>query len=69
MTRDLHDSNLYTYGRMGENNVVLVCLHTDSTGTSLATEVIRRLKPAFSSLRRGLLVGTGEVVVCDMSGA
>jgi nucleoside phosphorylase len=56
---DVHDTNLYTCGRIGEHNVVIACLPEGQTGTSSAATVAVQMKSTFSSTRFGLMVGIG----------
>ena len=57
--RDPNDANIYTLGRIGEHNVVIACLPEDQTGTNSAAAVAIQMKSAFTSIRFGLMVGTG----------
>jgi nucleoside phosphorylase len=54
-----NDTNIYTLGRIGEHNVVIACLPEGQTGTNLAAAVAVQMKSAFTSIRFGLMVGTG----------
>ncbi|MCJ1334548.1 hypothetical protein MMC10_011260 [Thelotrema lepadinum] len=54
-----HDTNNYTYGRMGVHNVVIACLPAGRMGNNPATHVGSLMKANFPSLRFGLLVGIG----------
>ncbi|KAJ4985617.1 Kinesin light chain 6 [Stagonosporopsis vannaccii] len=56
---NLHDTNLYTCGRIGEHNVVIACLPEGQTGTSSAAAVAVQMKSTFSATRFGLMVGIG----------
>jgi nucleoside phosphorylase len=55
----LHDTNIYTCGRVGEHNVVIACLPEGQTGTNSAAAVAMQMKMAFPSTRFGLMVGIG----------
>jgi hypothetical protein len=55
----VHDTNLYTCGRVGEHNVVIACLPEGQTGTDLAVAVAVPIKSTFSSTRYGLMVSIG----------
>ncbi|KAJ8113226.1 hypothetical protein OPT61_g4604 [Boeremia exigua] len=56
---DTYDTNVYTYGRVGEHNVVIACLPAGQTGTNSAAAVAVRMKSTFASMRLGLMVGIG----------
>ena len=51
------DSNTYTFGRIGQHNVVIACL--PQGGTESAATVAANLLASFPSIRFGLLVGVG----------
>jgi ankyrin repeat domain-containing protein 50 len=57
--QDSSDSNLYTFGRIGDHNVVLACLPAGYIGTSSAATVATRMTSKFQSIRFGLMVGIG----------
>jgi nucleoside phosphorylase len=59
LDHDIHNTNIYTLGRIGEHNVVIACLPAGQTGTNSATAVAVQLKSTFPSLRFGLMVGIG----------
>jgi len=50
-----HDKNIYTFGRIGRHNVVIVC--QGDMGTTAASIVAARMDSTFRRLRFGLLVG------------
>ncbi|KAH7115263.1 pfs domain-containing protein [Dendryphion nanum] len=54
-----YDTNIYTCGRVGEHNVVIVCLPEGQMGTNSAATVAAQMKSAFTSARFGLMVGIG----------
>jgi nucleoside phosphorylase len=56
---DVHDTNNYTCGRVGEHNVVIACLPDGQTGTHSAAIVAAQMRQAFKSTRFGLMVGIG----------
>jgi nucleoside phosphorylase len=56
---DAYDTNIYTYGRVGEHNVVIACLPEGQMGTNSAAAVAVQTKIAFPSTRFGLMVGIG----------
>ena len=51
------DSNLYTFGRIYEHNVVIACLPKGRYGITSAALVAERMRASFPALRFGLLVG------------
>lgn len=53
------DTNIYTFGCVGEHNVVLACLPVGQLGTNSAAAVAMHMKSSFESLRFGLMVGIG----------
>jgi nucleoside phosphorylase len=56
---DANDTNIYTFGRIGEHNVVIVCLPEGQIGTNSAAAAAVQMKSAFASIRFGLMVGIG----------
>jgi nucleoside phosphorylase len=56
---DAYETNMYTYGRVGEHNVVIACLPEGQAGTISAAAVAVQMKIAFTSTRIGLMVGIG----------
>jgi nucleoside phosphorylase len=59
LPQDPTDSNVYTFGRIGEHNVVISCLPAGQMGTNSAAAVASQMKSRFPSLRFGLMVGIG----------
>jgi len=59
LERDEYDNNLYSLGRIGDHNVVIVCLPSGSIGTNPAATVATQLRSTFRSVRFGLMVGIG----------
>ncbi|RWA04108.1 hypothetical protein EKO27_g10996, partial [Xylaria grammica] len=53
------DSNMYSFGRIGEHNVVVACLPAGQIGTNSAATVASQMRSSFPALRFGLLVGIG----------
>jgi nucleoside phosphorylase len=53
------DTNVYTFGRIGEHNIVIVCMPEGAIGTSWAASVATRMIYYFPSIRIGLMVGVG----------
>ena len=53
------DDNSYTLGRMGEHNVVIVCLPAGGYGTTSAATVAAQMQSSFRRIRFGLMVGIG----------
>ena len=64
---DIDDSKIYTLGRIGEHNVIVVCLPEGQTGTNLAAAVAAQINAAFTSIRFGLMVGIGSTSPCLLS--
>jgi nucleoside phosphorylase len=56
---DIHDDNVYTYGRVGSHNVVIACLPKGRYGTSSAASVARDMHRSFPNIRFGMMVGIG----------
>jgi hypothetical protein len=54
---DNNDLNLYTLKRIGDHNVVLVCLPVGQMGTNSAAVVATRMQSKFPSICIGLMVG------------
>lgn len=59
------DTNIYSYGRVGEHNVVAVCLPAGQMGNNSAAVVATRMQTSFPSLRFGVLVGIGGGIPND----
>ncbi|KAL9062930.1 MAG: hypothetical protein Q9157_008528, partial [Trypethelium eluteriae] len=59
LPQDSDNANIYTFGRMGEHNVVLACLPAGQTGTNSAAAVATQMKSTFRMIRFGLMVGIG----------
>jgi nucleoside phosphorylase len=59
LPQDPADSNIYTFGRIGEHNVVIACLPAGQMGTNSAAMVASQMKSTFPSIRFGLMVGIG----------
>jgi nucleoside phosphorylase len=57
--RNANDTNIYTLGRIGGHNVVIVCLPYSQMGTNSAATVATQMKSAFTSIQFGLMVGIG----------
>lgn len=53
------DTTLYTLGRVGRHNVVVVCLPAGQVGTSAAATTVTEVRAKFPFLQIGLLVGVG----------
>ncbi|KAJ0287364.1 hypothetical protein COL940_002576 [Colletotrichum noveboracense] len=56
------DNNIYSYGRIKDHNVVIVCLPAGHMGTNSAATAASLMKSKFPCLRFGLLVGIGSGV-------
>ena len=59
LPQDSVDPNTYTFGSIGEHNVVMACLPVGKTGNNSAATVATWIKSRFRGLRFGLLVGIG----------
>jgi nucleoside phosphorylase len=59
LEQDEHDTNIYSLGRVGEHNVVIVCLPAGLMGNNPAASVAMQLRATFRSVRFGLMVGIG----------
>lgn len=53
------DTNNYSFGRVGEHNVVIACLPSGRYGTVSAATVAIQMRSTFPALRFGLMVGIG----------
>jgi hypothetical protein len=53
------DNNMFVLGRVGDHNVVIVCLLSQTTGTASAASVSQQKLATFESIRFGLMVGIG----------
>jgi nucleoside phosphorylase len=53
------NSDLYTFGRIGDHNLVLACLPAGQMGPQSAATVAARMTSKFTSIRFGLMVGIG----------
>jgi hypothetical protein len=58
-TRHRTDANVYTWGRVGEHNIVLASLPVGTCGTTSAATTASSLLASLPSIRVGLLVGIG----------
>ncbi|KAK2589553.1 hypothetical protein QQS21_012766 [Conoideocrella luteorostrata] len=54
-----NDHNAYTFGRVGNHNVVIACLAKGEIGNNNAATVATRMASTFPSIKFGLLVGIG----------
>jgi ankyrin repeat domain-containing protein 50 len=55
-----NDTNTYTVGRIGQHNIVLVCLPSGKTGLGAAATAAKDLLRSFpKKVRFGLMVGVG----------
>jgi nucleoside phosphorylase len=59
LEQDEYDNNLYSLGRIGEHNVVIVCLPAGLIGNNPAAAVATQMRATFRSVRFGLMVGIG----------
>jgi nucleoside phosphorylase len=58
-TRHQTDTNVYTWGRMGEHNIVIASLAAGVYGTTSAATTASNLLASLPSIRVGFLVGIG----------
>ncbi|KAL4995400.1 purine and uridine phosphorylase [Aspergillus recurvatus] len=58
-TRHQTDANVYTWGRVGEHNIVIASLASGVYGTTSAATTASSLLASLPSIRVGLLVGIG----------
>jgi nucleoside phosphorylase len=54
-----HDTNTYTWGRVGNHNVVIASLPTGEYGTTIAATTASSLRFSLPQVRFGLMVGIG----------
>jgi nucleoside phosphorylase len=59
LPQDSNDTDSYSFGRIGEHNMVVACLPAGQLGTSSAAAVVSQMKSRISSIRFGLMVGIG----------
>lgn len=59
LEQDEHDHNIYSLGRIGQHNVVIVCLPAGLIGNNPAAAVATQMRATFKSMRFGLMVGIG----------
>jgi nucleoside phosphorylase len=59
LEHDENDNNLYSLGRIGDHNIVIVCLPAGLIGNNPAAAVATQMKATFRSVRFGLMVGIG----------
>jgi nucleoside phosphorylase len=59
LEHDENDNNLYSLGRIGDHNVVIVCLPAGLIGNNPAAAVATQMKATFRMVRFGLMVGIG----------
>ena len=59
LPQNADDSNVYTFGRIREHNVVIACLPAGQTGNNSAASVAVQMKSSFNAIRFGLMVGIG----------
>ncbi|KAF6806492.1 NACHT and ankyrin domain protein [Colletotrichum plurivorum] len=62
LIRHPSDTNVYTWGRIGEHDVVLVSLAAGMHGLTSAATTALSLSASFPSIRIGLLVGIGGAI-------
>ncbi|KXH55507.1 pfs domain-containing protein [Colletotrichum salicis] len=54
-----NDSNVYTFGGIGPQNIVIACLPSGQYGTNGAAVVANNMRWSFPSIHIGLMVGIG----------
>src|SRR5690606_14508023 len=54
-----YDTNTYTLGRIGNHNVVIVCLPAGQMGTTAAATAVAQMMSRFTAIRLRLVVGIG----------
>ena len=59
LPQDYSETNIYTFGSIGDHNVVMACLPVGRTGTDSAATVVTQMRSKFTSMRFYLLVGIG----------
>ena len=59
LKQDENDDNLYSLGRIGDHNVVIVCLPAGMIGNNPAAAVATQMRSTFRSVHFGLMVGIG----------
>ncbi|KAE8333338.1 nucleoside phosphorylase domain-containing protein [Aspergillus sergii] len=62
------DSNHYSFGRMGQHDIVAVCLPSGEYGTNSAADAIANMRRSFPAIRFCLLVGIGAGVPTAQNG-
>ncbi len=62
LSRDSHDCNTYTLGKIGPHCMAIGVLLAGVTGVTSAAGVAEQMRWTFTSLRLGLMVGIGGVV-------
>lgn len=67
LPQDTKDSNSYTFGSIGEHNVVIGCLPFGQMGLVSAASVATQMKSRFKSIRFGLMVGIGGGVPSEIA--
>lgn len=56
LEQDKNDNNLYSLGRIGDHNIVVVCLLAGLIGNNPAAAVATQMKATFRSVRFRLIV-------------
>ncbi|KAE8370164.1 purine and uridine phosphorylase [Aspergillus caelatus] len=59
LPKPANDSNTYTFGRVGNHNVVIACLPMGEIGNSSSAIVATRMTSTFPFIKFGLMVGIG----------
>jgi nucleoside phosphorylase len=64
-SKNAHDSNIYTFGRVRDHKVVIALLPSGIYGTISAATTVKEMLLSFPSIRFGLLVGIGGGIPSD----
>ena len=59
LPKNPNDCNTYTFGSIGQHNIVIACLPTDRYDTNNAAPVASNMSRSFPSIRTRLMVGIG----------
>src|SRR5262249_5856037 len=68
LPRNENDTNIYTFGRIGDHNMVIAGLPEGQTGNNSAAAVAAEMKAAFPSIRFGLMGGGVPSAEIDTTG-
>jgi hypothetical protein len=65
LEQNRYDTNIYSLGKVGQYNIIIVCLPEGQTRTKSAAAVAVQMKAAFTSTQFGLIVGIGGDIPSD----